>query len=1180
MKTREPAAGVVAALVLTAGLLPRLAAAPADHKGEAMTATEVLSLDGRWMLAPDPRNVGREEKWWEGPRPEAKETPVPWIIQEVFPGYHGVAWYWRDLLIPANPHPGGRTLLRFWQVDYLAQVWVNGVAAGSHEGGEDPFDLDVTEAVKPGAQNRVAVRVLNPTHEPIDGIILEQTPRRNKVYPPSPGSDYDWGGITDSVELLLAPAVRVEDLFVQADWKTGLVRVKLNLRNAAREPVAVGLEACVSPAASGETLDCARADLQAPPGDHLVELQLRVAAPHLWDLKDPFLYRVSARADTQGSGSFDEQSVRCGFRDFRFENGYFRLNGRRLYVKSSHSGADTPVGIRVPCDPDMLRRDILNCKVMGFNMIRFIAGLPRRFQLDLCDEVGLLVYEENFASWCLGESAMMAPRFDHSTAGMVKRDRNHPSIVIWGMLNETPGNSVFFRAVKDLQLVRDLDESRMVMLNSGGWDGYTKGAKAAGPPLWRPQDAMVPNVTKNVGDAALNFDGTTWPPHTFALHPGLAGEPSVVRWTAPAAGEYALSATFRNIVVDGKARTQIHIFHNSRSLFDSFINLHGRGEVEQFTGAVKMSQGDTLDCVVGVGDDWPYGDTTALDLVLKAPDGRTYDVTRDFTTERNPNGPWTYGWLAPAGAGAPNLGTFTRYTTGEAAERMAIGRLANSESRQWQDLLSDQHSYPSLPHNAAVIHTLRTINGGEHPLWLSEYGIGSAVDLARLARHYEQMGKTHADDAVTYRRFLDAFMEDWKRWRMEEAFASPEDYFRQCLEWHAKLRLLGTSAIRANPNVVGHSLTGTHDQGITGEGSTATTFRELKPGVADALSDAWAPLRWCLFVEPVQTYRGGRARLEAVLANEDVLAPGEYPVRFQVAGPGGVRLFDKTLTVTIPDPKGKPEPPFAMPVLAEDIALDGPSGRYRFLAAFQRGGAAAGGEAEFYVADRAQMPPVEGEVVLWGEDPELAAWLAANGVRTRRFAPGPQTAREVIVVGSKGPGEAAAWQELARHLARGSVAVFLAPEVFKRGDNPAGWLPLAAKGTLAELPVWVYHKDDWAKSHPIFEGLPANCILDHTFYREVTGSRAWSGQEPPAEAVAGAINTACGYSSGLLVAVYPVAAGRFVLNALRLRENLGHDPVAERLVRNMLRYAARSTAQPPAELPADFDAQLKRLGYE
>ena len=135
------------------------------------------------------------------------------------------------------------------------------------------------------------------------------------------------------------------------------------------------------------------------------------------------------------------------------------------------------------------------------------------------------------------------------------------------------------------------------------------------------------------------------------------------------------------------------------------------------------------------------------------------------------------------------------------------------------------------------------------------------------------------------------------------------------------------------------------------------------------------------------------------------------------------------------------------------------------------------------------------------------------------------------------------------------------------------------KGSRIDLAGSIYHKDNWAKNHPIFDGLPAACILDPTFYREVNPSSGWTCQDVPAEAVAGAINTSQAYTSGLTVAVYRLGAGQFTLNTLRIRENLGADPVAERLLRNMLRYAAPDVGKPPADLPAGFDAQLKAMAY-
>ena len=191
--------------------------------------------------------------------------------------YHGVAWYWRDFTPPANPHAQGRYLLRFWNVDYLADVWLNGVHVGRHEGACEPFVLDVTDAVKPQAVNHLAVRVLNPTNEPIDGITLAETAHTAKSPGPwLPGRGANWGGITDSVELIVAPAVRVEDLFVRPDPKTGRIRVQANLRNAGKQAVAGRIVLCVSPATSGETLDACELDRELPPGDTLVEAELKV----------------------------------------------------------------------------------------------------------------------------------------------------------------------------------------------------------------------------------------------------------------------------------------------------------------------------------------------------------------------------------------------------------------------------------------------------------------------------------------------------------------------------------------------------------------------------------------------------------------------------------------------------------------------------------------------------------------------------------------------------------------------------------------------------------------------------------------------------------------------------------------------------------------------------------------
>ncbi len=1139
-------------------------------------ATTVLSLDGQWSLATDPGNVGKDGKWWTASRPDAKPAKVPWIIQDAFPGYHGVAWYWRDFEPPANPIGGGRTLLRFWQVDYKADVWLNDTALGSHEGGESPFVFDVTDHLKPNAKNRLAVRVLNPTHQPIDGIVLNETPHRNKALPYVSGSAWNQGGIWDSVELLHVPTVRVEDLFVRPDWRTGQIRAQLNLRNAGAVGVKGVLHLAVAPAASGQTLATRALYPELKPGDTLIETTLTVENPRLWNLDEPFLYRVTARVGPASSDAAlappepHEYSVRCGFRDFRFENGAFRLNGKRIYLRCSHTGNCCPIGLEMPHDPDYLRRDLINQKMMRFNTLRFISGVPKRYQLDLADEIGLMIYPEAYAGWCLGDSPKMKERYNESVFGMIRRDRNHPSVTMWGLLNETSDGPVFRHAVSVLPEVRKLDDSRVVLLNSGRFDNA---GGTAGIQVWRPTERIDPCVTRNSTDRVIKALGIAWQPGQIAFHPGRDGEYAVVRWTAPADDKVEFAAAFQSIAE--RATTDLHVIHNGKSLFDTVINLQGKGPEAKFSATIEVKAGDTLDAVCGWGNRSYGADTTALTVKVKSASGRTWDAQKDFAVEQNPNGAWSYGALKPADL--PATAAFARFPLG-LTER-EIGSISNPGSTAWEDILSDQHPYQRVPHTAQVIRTLRTLGGNGKPVWLSEYGIGSAIDLLRVCRWYEQAGKTEVEDARLYQSWRDQYLADWQRYRLGEVFDRPEDFFAQSLARMGGQRLLGINAIRANPNVIGHSLTGTLDQGMTAEG-VWTTFRELKPGATDALFDAWAPLRWCLFAEPVNVYRKSPVKIEAVLANEDVLAPGEYPVRLQVVGPNLARVFEKRIRVKIADPRGKPEPPMVLPVFSEDVVIDGPPGTYRFLATFEKGAAACGEEVSFFVDVAPEdMPKVDAEIVLMSHDGALAKWLEERGIKHRAYAPGQPDAREVILASGKPTADPAlVFKDLAQRIARGSTVVFLTTDTYARERQSTGWLPLKTKGSVSGIARWLYHSDEWAKRHPIFEGLQAGGLMDYSYYRELIPDVVFGGLEPVADPVAGGINASWGYQSGLMVAVCRFGAGEFILNSLLIRDHLGQVPQAERLLRNMLRFAARDASKPLAPLPADFDAQIKDVG--
>jgi hypothetical protein len=437
-------------------------------------------------------------------------------------------------------------------------------------------------------------------------------------------------------------------------------------------------------------------------------------------------------------------------------------------------------------------------------------------------------------------------------------------------------------------------------------------------------------------------------------------------------------------------------------------------------------------------------------------------------------------------------------------------------------------------------------------------------------------------DYAAYRNISARLTADLKKYGMDELFAFPEDLILASERMHARHRILGYNAIRANPRLCGYSLTGMIDQ-PAGEG-LLTEWRELKPGIMDAVSDGLAPLRWCLFVEPMHVYAGRPFHIEAVMANDGVLAAGEYPVRLKIRGPGGV-VWQRASKLVIPAADSPDKIPLATPVLAEDVTINGPAGVYTLAAELERGGAARGGRLEFYLSRAEDLPRLNETVAVSGISDDARKWLNNHGVATADLNdPAAQACRVILVgEGPTRPRAAATWRELVRRITTGDVAVFLEPSAFAEGQNSTRWLPLKNKGVCRHSNNWVYHREDVAKQHPLFAGLPAGGMLDWYYYLQITPNMLFEGQDPPEDAVAAAFAPGDwlgnGYNSGLVTGVYRLGSGRFIINTLRILENLNADPAADRLLLNMIRTSAGLGSSPRAELPTDFDARLKEIGF-
>jgi hypothetical protein len=266
------------------------------------------------------------------------------------------------------------------------------------------------------------------------------------------------------------------------------------------------------------------------------------------------------------------------------------------------------------------------------------------------------------------------------------------------------------------------------------------------------------------------------------------------------------------------------------------------------------------------------------------------------------------------------------------------------------------------------------------------------------------------------------------------------------------------------------------------------------------------------------------------------------------------------------------------------MQIDGPAGTYEIRVLFEKDTAPVGGRGYFIVSDAKDLPKIDAQVTLWGDEELLGAWLRKQGIECRSFLDTDPGKREIILVGglSEQPRDLSDWRKLLRRVYRGSVAVFLTPKVFKRGDDQLGWLPFSEKGSISRSSTWAPGSDSFVKDHSIFDGLPRRGLLDLVFYRDLLPEQSFDGQELPKEIVAGVFGVGyyptkdrSGYYSGIHIGVYDCGAGRFIINSLLLLENLGKHPASDRLVLNMIRYASRFTADPT--LPLSPDASEKIL---
>jgi beta-glucuronidase len=417
-------------------------------------------LDGVWHVIPDPYFTGlydfhnheNAHGWFTNQKAAPGDTgpvdydfsksgtlkvPGDWNTQrpELF-WYEGPMWYEKDFSYAAKAHT--HVFLRVGAANYKSIFWVNGQKVCSHEGGYTAFNCDVTAALKAG-ENFVIAVVDDTRHE--DGVPTTQT------------DWFNYGGLTREVSLIEVPEAFIDQYDIHLSktgvGKTGAGQVEgwVHVQDGrVGESVSVEIEE-------------AGAKTNAKIGEGGIAA-IHFAAPglKLWSPESPTLYKVAIKA---GEDSIEDE---IGFRTIQVKGTQILLNGEPVFLRGVSIHAEAPYRTgRAYSDKDA--ETLLGwAKELGCNFVRLAHYPHDETMLRAADRMGLMVWSENPVYWAVEfEKPEVLAKATQQLQEEIGTSRNHASIVLWSMANETPINDARTKFISTLAArARALDSTRLI----------------------------------------------------------------------------------------------------------------------------------------------------------------------------------------------------------------------------------------------------------------------------------------------------------------------------------------------------------------------------------------------------------------------------------------------------------------------------------------------------------------------------------------------------------------------------------------------------------------------------------------------------------------------------------------------------------------------------------------------
>lgn len=435
----------------------------------------VFDLAGYWNLKTDSENIGFKEKWQtQSLSGEVHKIAIPgsWneqLEEQGLKNYVGKAWHETTFKIPGVFQKNHRIWLRVGAADHKAIVWLNGEYVGEHEGGYMPFELDLTNSLtEEGSENHLVICVdsslsmhtLPQDVDPTSPQYNTKAYERRHLFPATRFDFFPYGGLTRSVNLVATPVDYISDIQVTSSLE-GEVSVKVDSSSSQKIEVQI-LDANKNKVASGFS-------------EQSDEVNLKLDEVNPWSPSNPYLYTAKVSL-YQADEIIDEYNEQFGIREIKVEGGKVFLNNEELFLSGFGKHEEYPIVGRGQFRAGYVRDHEL-MRWIGANSYRTSHYPYDEEMMRLGDELGFLIINEvpavSLGFWSSDFDELEPLLNNHKKAiwELIKRDKNHPSVISWSITNEpnlwaeehyqNETSSRYFKHLYDF--TKSLDGSRPVM---------------------------------------------------------------------------------------------------------------------------------------------------------------------------------------------------------------------------------------------------------------------------------------------------------------------------------------------------------------------------------------------------------------------------------------------------------------------------------------------------------------------------------------------------------------------------------------------------------------------------------------------------------------------------------------------------------------------------------------------